>query len=41
MLHHKGNAGKPVDGEWHEFRDRARRTAFSAEEFSDVERNTL
>lgn len=38
MLHHRGNEGKPVSGDWHEFRARARREAFSPEEFSEIER---
>lgn len=38
MRHHRANDGRPLDPEWHEFREQARRTAFSSEEFSDQER---
>jgi len=38
MYSAKSNAAKPADASWHEFRKRARREAFSPEEFSDAER---
>lgn len=38
MLHHRGNEGKPARDRWHSFRARARREAFSASEFSPIER---
>lgn len=34
----KNNPGKVTDPEWHRFRQRARETAFSPEEFADVDR---
>lgn len=37
MLHHRGNGGQPADEEWHAFREQARKTAFSKEEFSDID----
>jgi len=38
MVYEKGNAAKAASNEWREFRERARREAFSPEEFSDSER---
>lgn len=38
MQHERGNEGKPVWSEWHNFRERARRTAYSPEEFSAIDR---
>lgn len=38
MIHERSNEGKVVDEDWHEFRQRARETAHSPEEFSDPER---
>jgi len=38
MVRAKGNAGKVTDSRWHNFRERARREAFSPEEFSDSDR---
>lgn len=37
MMHQRSNGGRGVHAEWHEFRDEARRTAFSAEEFSEID----
>lgn len=34
----RDQAGRPVDGDWHAFRERARREAFSAEEFGSLDR---
>lgn len=34
----RDNSGRVVDRAWHEFRDRARRTAFDPSEFSSIER---
>lgn len=38
MLHERDNSGRVTRGEWHRFRQDARETAFSEEEFSRKER---
>lgn len=38
MIHEKANDGKVISSDWHRFRAEARRTAFSPEEFSQIER---
>ena len=37
MLHSRDNSGRKVDSDWHHFREKARRTSFSKEEFSDID----
>lgn len=36
MISERDNAGKPVSADWHRFREFARRTAMSPEEFSEI-----
>lgn len=38
MIPSKGNSGRVVDADWHQFREHARNEAFSPIEFSDKER---
>lgn len=38
MHHEKANDGKVVDPDWHRFRENARETAMSEEEFSSIDR---
>lgn len=38
MIDHRDNSGRVVWGEWHDFRQEARETAFSEEEFSEADR---
>ena len=38
MIHERSNEGKVTDPKWRAFREMARRTAFSPEEFSPEER---
>lgn len=38
MIHELSNEGKVVDREWHAFRQQARETAMSPEEFDDRQR---
>jgi hypothetical protein len=38
MIHDHANEGKVVDAEWHAFRQMARETAMSPEEFDDRDR---
>lgn len=38
MFSARDTAARPVDADWHEFRARARREAFSPEEFDDIDR---
>jgi len=33
MMHHRGNEAKPAERKWRAFRERARETAFSPEQF--------
>lgn len=36
--HQFGNSGRYVSADWHEFRENARREAFSEEEFDPIQR---
>lgn len=38
MMFKRAESAKPVDADWHEFRQTARKTAFSPDEFSETEK---